>query len=345
MTDLPAAHPQDLTPAVHAYLTGASGSAFNGKDVEMRAAWSGDDHLLWRVSCRGQDAVVKLFLDAGQARSRRQFDGHTLMHRHGLAPAPLWVDRYPEGLARQLCVYLWCDAAPLSPDQDDGLSAFAASVARLHSAPLDDLRRFSPHPLNLATHWRIAESGFAQAVHAVPPELPLRTTLDALAQAAQAAVRSALPLWQTALPAPVHGDLRLEHALWDGIHLLLVDWELFGLGDPALDVARFLHRTATTLGDGATERWLQTYLNHVELPDLAARIALYRMLLPLDDIAFLLRGLDRHAGDPELAAALPDLTATLAAGIATAATAFHLTAGDLAAQTAAYVAALSSRAA
>jgi hypothetical protein len=342
-TPLVAGQP-DITAAVHAYLTGAGGSAFSGKPVEMLAAWSGDDHLLWRVACRGQEAVVKLFLDAGQARSRRQFDGHTLMHPHDLAPAPLWVDRYPEGLARQLCVYVWCDAAALTPglrdNRDDGLNAFANGVARLHSAPLTDLRRFSPHPLNLDVHWRIASSGFAQAVAALPDTLPLRATLAAILQAAHSAVSLALPLWRTAQPAPVHGDLRLEHALWDGVRLHLVDWELFGLGDPALDIARFLHRATATLGAGASERWLQRYLDQVDIPDLDVRIAAYRRLLPLDDIAFLIQGLHRYAGDPALAAALPDLTNALSASIAAAAASFAPAISDTGAQVAEYIATL-----
>lgn len=345
----PVAGQPDITAAVHAYLTSAGGSAFNGKPVEMLAAWSGDDHLLWHVACRGQEAVVKLFLDAGQARSRRQFDGHTLMHPHDLAPAPLWADRYPEGLARQLCVYAWCAAAPLTPSQDggtdDGLDAFATSIACLHSAPLDDLRRFSPHPLNLDVHWRIASSGFAQAVAALPDSLPLRATLDALLQAAQTAAGAALPLWRSAQPTPVHGDLRLEHALWDGTRLRLVDWELFGLGDPALDVARFLHRAAATLGASATERWLQRYLESAGILHLDARIAAYRRLLPLDDIAFLIQGLQRYAGTPELAAALPDLTLALAASVATAAGFLDLAFTDTDTQVADYVARLPAPAA
>ncbi len=62
----------ELTPSIHRYLTAAPTSHFLGQPVEMVDAWEGRDNLLWRVHCRGQEAVLKLYLDAGQARSRRQ---------------------------------------------------------------------------------------------------------------------------------------------------------------------------------------------------------------------------------------------------------------------------------
>ena len=76
----------DLTTAIHTYLTTAPTSAFHGLAVEMLDHWRGEENLLWRVECAGQEAVVKLYLDAGQARSRRQFDGHDIT-RHRLKGA------------------------------------------------------------------------------------------------------------------------------------------------------------------------------------------------------------------------------------------------------------------
>src|SRR3954471_3842511 len=101
--------PVDLTGPVHESLTTAPSSLFVQQPVEILAHWQGDANLLWRVGAGEQQAGVKVFLDAGQARSRRQFDAQQLLAPVGLAPEPLWVDRYPQGLSRQLIVYRWCD--------------------------------------------------------------------------------------------------------------------------------------------------------------------------------------------------------------------------------------------
>ena len=80
------------TQAVHGYLTGASSSRFRDQEVTITDQWQGRDNLLWRVRCGdGTDAVVKMFTDAGQARSRRQFRGQEQFAAAGLAPGAALV--------------------------------------------------------------------------------------------------------------------------------------------------------------------------------------------------------------------------------------------------------------
>src|SRR4051794_33426990 len=123
----------DLTAQIHQYLTSAPSSLFVQQPVEMLAHWQGDANLLWRVTVGDQQAVVKLFLDAGQARSRRQFDAHQLFAPMGLAPEPLWADRYPHGLSRQLIVYRWCDGESVVANDRDALLAWSDAIAKLHT--------------------------------------------------------------------------------------------------------------------------------------------------------------------------------------------------------------------
>src|SRR5690606_36773886 len=132
---------------VHGCLTTAPTSEFVQQPVEMVAHWVGDENLLWRVACRGREAVVKRFLDAGQVSSRRQFDAQTLVAPFGLAPAPLWQDRIPERLTRRVLVYDWCEGAALTADEN--LADQALAVAQVHRSDPSELRRFSPHPFNL----------------------------------------------------------------------------------------------------------------------------------------------------------------------------------------------------
>ena len=107
------------------------------------------------AACGGQEAVLKLYLDAGQARSRRQYDGQQIFAPFGLAPRPIWVDRYPEGLSRQVLIYEWLPGDALDPANPGQMAALARSVAQVHANDASEVRRFSPNPINLDYVWRI----------------------------------------------------------------------------------------------------------------------------------------------------------------------------------------------
>ncbi len=293
-----------LTTQIHTYLTKAPTSNFLDQEVEMVAHWAGRDNLLWQVRCNGQEAVLKLYLDAGQARSRRQYAGQQLFAPPGLAPRPLWYDRYPEGLSRQVLIYEWAPGAALDSTDAGQMMALAQSVAQIHGTDVMEVQRFCPHPINLDYFWRVLQGGLA----------PLRLWLtqrhasvllahfDELVARADTLVTAALPRWQGVAPTPVHGDLRLENGLNCFGTALLLDWEMFGLGDPALEIANFLYLSQHDLDEVTKAAWLEEYLSQVDQPDLAQRIEIYQALLPLQSNCFLLGGLSQYLGQTPAAA-------------------------------------------
>jgi thiamine kinase-like enzyme len=313
----------DLTHQIHKYLTTAPSSLFAQQAVEMVDHWQGDANLLWRVRSGGQEAIVKLFLDAGQARSRRQYDAHVTFAPSGLAPLPLWADRYPQGLSRQLIVYQWCDGESLSSAEPGILQQWAEAIAQLHTTLPDEVGRFSPHPVNLDFYWRIEQDSLAQIDRWLASSgLAMVSLFRRIAAAADTLVRDNLILWQAARPTPVHGDLSLEHTLLERGRIQLLDWEMFGLGDPALDIARLLQREAQTLTAHQTEAWLAHYLYYADEPYLAQRIDVMRKLLELHNVNYLLLGLQQHATGAhsvELADAMPFIRTALAASLERAA--------------------------
>lgn len=266
----------------------------------MLAHWAGQDNLLWRVECQGQEAVVKLYLDAGQARGRRQYDGQQMFAPFGFAPRPLWFDRYPQGLSRQVLVYAWAPGEAIAPGDANQLADLARTVAQVHSADPSEVRRFCPNPLNLDYLWRVLQGGFP-AIRAwleTQQAAPLSVLFNRLTANAQMLVEAALPLWQQTPPTPVHGDLKLANTLWSLDAAVLLDWELFGLGDPAQEVASFLHTSQNELNEAAQETWLESYLTTFDQPGLAERIGVYRRVLPLQALCYLLRGLYKNSPDP-----------------------------------------------
>lgn len=283
----------DLTDSIHTYLTTAPASGFAGRAVTMLVHWRGENSLLWRVVAGGDDAVVKLFLDAGQARGRRQFDGQQRFAPLGIAPEPLWFDRYPEGLARQVLVYRWVEGRNVDASNPADLAALAASIAAVHNDEAAAVRRISPRAVNLDYFWRVLAGGLTPTTRWLEavgcPHLA--ELVHALTTRAGDIVAEARLLWQSAAPTPVHGDLRLEHALIQGGSAVLLDWEMFGLGDPALDVATFLWKDAGGIDDAGRAHWLACYCDAVHSPEMSARIDVYGRLLPLQQFAFLLDGL------------------------------------------------------
>jgi len=285
----------DLNAAIHTYLTTVPASGFAGREVRMAECWRGAENLLWRVGCAGQEAAVKLFLDAGQARGRRQFDGQQLFAAAGIAPAPLWFDRYPAGLARQVLVYRWADGEGIAATEEAMLAQLAGVAATIHSHPAGDIRRFCPRPVNLDYFWRVVAGGI-EPVQRWCTEVgcdSMAALVEQLGGRAVAVVEQGLPLWQVAPPTPVHGDLSLANALAVGGAVMLVDWEMFGLGDPALEVASFLHDSRSALSAALLAGWREQYLAASSDSQIARRIEVYEQLLPLQQLLFLLNGLRR----------------------------------------------------
>jgi thiamine kinase-like enzyme len=285
----------DLTTSIHRYLTTAPTSHFLGQTVDMVDHWAGHDNLLWLAHCRGQEAVIKLYLDAGQARGRRQFDGQERFAPSGIAPQPLWFDRYPAGLSRQVLVYQWVEGAHLAPDDPAASMALAQGVALLHSGDPAEVRRFCPHPLNLDIYWRVLRAGLPAVQSGLARQsVELQSLFARLAAAAERLVAASLPLWTQVPPTPVHGDLRPENLIDLAGRAMLLDWEMFGLGDPALDVASLLFYCGADLPADQQRLWMRHYLEHFDQSGLAQRIEVYLRLLPFHSLVFLLSGLHMH---------------------------------------------------
>lgn len=318
----------NLTADIHAYLTTAPTSNFLQREVAMLDYWEGSSNLLWRANSGGQEAVIKLYLDAGQARGRRQFDGQQMFSPLGVAPLPLWFDRYPAGLARQVLVYVWAPGEALDARNAVQMAALAQQVAQVHNGDPNAVRRFCPNPLSLDYLWRVVYGGLAvlEQWFVAQKASAVQRYFAAIAANANALVEATLPLWQKTPPTPVHGDLKLENAIDSFGAAVLLDWEMFGLGDPAYEIASFLQTIQADLDAEAQNDWLQGYLATFDQPGLRQRIGVYQRLLPFQAVSYLLHGLRQQ---PPAALALlrenqPFLASTLTAAFQQAAVALQV---------------------
>jgi hypothetical protein len=195
------------------------------------------------------------------------------------------------------------------------------------------MQRFSPHPVNLAYFWSVLGPSLPPLKYWLGSQrlLLLADLVGQLYTGGRQVVDDALPLWAQA-PVAVHGDLQLENFLNSFGTVVLLDWEMFGLGDGALEVARFLHEQRHAISSEVLEDWLGTYLEGLGDPSAPARIEVYRRrLLPLQDAAYLLSGgmklTPEERRSPQLQESAAFLTTTLHQALAQAALA--LAAGDI----------------
>jgi hypothetical protein len=230
-------------------------------------------------------------------------------------------------------VYRWSEGEPFDGDDLRQWQALAYALARVHTAPPDDLQRFSPHPVNLSYFWSVLGPSLPPLQHWLGGQRLLRLAdlVGLLHERGRQTVDGALPLWGD-VPVPVHGDLRPDNFLDAFGAVVLLDWEMFGLGDPALEVARFLHEQRQAVSAEVLEDWLDAYLSSIGDAAAALRVEVYRRrLLPLEDAAYLLAGGMKLAPEerrsPELQESAEFLATTLHAALAQAADALEM--GDL----------------
>lgn len=326
------------TADVRAYLADSEKSQFAGQPIAVGERWQGRDNLLWRCTAGngGDEVVLKLLLEAGQVRADRQFSGQAIFAPWGLAPRPLWQDRQPDPLPRPIVVYEWIEGDPFDAGDaaawDAGAGqALGDTVARIHSMDAGEYTRFSPHPFNLAYFWRVWQ-GSREPLAAWLAERrvgQIQRIFAALWQRVDGLMAAALPYFGESAPALIHGDLLLEHAVLHRGQALLLDWEFFGLGDPAQEVARFFYFDGQALAAQRRAQWLDHYLQAMDnagagAESLAARIELYGRVLPFQSLTALLSGIQRELqADPdqlaELDASRPFLVETLVASLRQAA--------------------------
>ena len=286
-----------------AYLAGSPELALTEAEITAVEELSGDHNSLWRIQTTQRDIVLKMFLDAGQARGRRQFTNQDSAARIGIAPHTIAFDRYPEGLSRQILLYEWCPGTPLDAARPEDTSGLAVALAAAHTRHPGAQTRLSPHPVNPQYQWSLIQ-GSQRLVEEGVDRGGANSLSDMVLEALSRAEAMVLPeLDKNALtpPALVHGDLQLDHCLAVDGRIQILDWEMGGLGDPAREICHIFLHLLPDLTPGEKSEWLGLYAEHAAVPDLGPRIHMYEVLLPVASLLELIL-LPSTAPDPLAAA-------------------------------------------
>lgn len=188
---------------------------------------SGTDNTLYRL---GDEFVVRLPLiewAVSQIALEHEWLPRLRPHLPFAIPEPLEVGEPGEGYPWPWSLYRWIDGEHPDPEADNTQLArdLAAFVRAMHATALDGVPRSGR-----GTPLRMIDDN----VRARIDELRGRFDADVLLAVWEDAL--AAPKWDGAW-VPLHGDLSTHNVLLrDGRLHAVIDYSLFGLGDPAVDV-------------------------------------------------------------------------------------------------------------
>jgi aminoglycoside phosphotransferase (APT) family kinase protein len=188
---------------------------------------SGTDNTLYRL---GDELVVRLPLiewAVPQIALEREWLPRLRPHLPVAIPEPLEVGEPGEGYPWPWAVYRWIDGEHPDPDADNTLLArdLAELVQAMHDVALDGVPR-SGRGIPL----RAMGDDIRGAIDKVADRFDAETLHEIWSDATTA------PRWPSAF-VPLHGDLSTHNLLLrDGRLHAVIDFSLFGLGDPAVDL-------------------------------------------------------------------------------------------------------------
>lgn len=184
--------------------------------TRIAAGWSGAG--VYRVEAGGQTYVLKI---ASDAEWRRKLEILRLAAAAGLAPRVVHVDDARRAVVSAFVVDRSFPAYYLNPGTHDAaLVALAQTVRRVHQLPLPDGGGQDPRQLLAATWSGLA--GFT--VPAFVGDAVTRVLAEDPPATERAQVLS-------------HNDVNPTNLVFDGEHLLLLDWDAAGPNDPFYDLA------------------------------------------------------------------------------------------------------------
>jgi aminoglycoside phosphotransferase (APT) family kinase protein len=247
-------NPPDAPRRVLAYTPGASPGApqYVGKyydDASGEHAYRAMQFV--RTALLKQDAACTLATPAALLYSgEQQFLGQSM------APGVLYSDlisseHFDRFLRQAGCALADLHALP---------TAAAARFCRLSSVDDHLVDLIHPHPLVLAER-----------------EPEFRAPIEALLAAIRTRAHDGFT------PAPLHRDFHLRQMFHTPGKTWLIDWDLFGLGDPALDVGNFTVYLRTHLLQAAAPSAMQAFLSGYfdkcgDCGALLARVPVYQAL-------------------------------------------------------------------
>ena len=276
----------------------------------IRQEPSYSDEERYRISTASAQMLLVRYPPTARDRVRREVVGLRLASEMGLGPELLMVDETGKALGGPVVVY----AAPRGRSPGAGAGPLSADDVKwwlfllltLHHLPPERVDVVSSMSPDAATWWQRAQSAWlaCQTAYAAPGYRPLLDSLQRTATVVSVHIQAQREPWRVVTRRPCHGNPVPANMFRDGARMTLVEWDAFGLGDPALEVGRaaVLATLAGALTKEQYTRFLPDYLAGMrDLGDatLEARLRLVTDIMPM---GFCLTVLNLLAKEPLLPA-------------------------------------------
>lgn len=261
----------------------------------LRLTPAAPEGLERRYVAQGEGVTLDVHLYPASERevARREEAGLRLGGAVGLAPALVYAGAADMAGVEPGSWLIVAQAArgealgqrPLTADEVDGWLFLLLTLHHLRPAMASQPSSMSADPGAWWTRIQPAWSA-CRAAYSAPAFAPLLHALGQLHAITQVRIEANRGLWEDITRRPCHGNPAPGHLVKEGGRLTLTEWSGFGLGDPAIEVAR-VGALAALSGELTSEHYARfnaAYLDGMrDLRDttLAERMRIFASVAPM----------------------------------------------------------------
>ncbi len=250
---------------------------------------NGDMHR-YRVTAGAARRILNVYAPAAIEAFRRENSGLRLGGMLGLAPALVLADEVGAALGGPFIISEDPGGSALGARQlrDEDVQDWLLLLLTLHHLPADSTVPPSSMSPDANTWWQRTQVAWnaCRADYSDARYRPLVEALTRLHAIVTARIEVHRALWQDITRRPCHGNPVPAHAVRAGERLMLIEWDGFGLGDPALEVGR-VAALAVLSGELSTDQYVRFVTEYlVGMRDqrdatLEERLRVFASILPL----------------------------------------------------------------
>ena len=272
-----------------AYLRQRQLPDFSGA-MRVDGRFAGDAEQVWHVASGATRMVVKWYEATAGARAKREAAGLRLAGGLGMAPGLLFEDLDGGALGGSVLAHEDLSGERLGDAalSEADMRGWLFMLLMLHHLSPDSVAGSSSMSPDITTWWQrnLPAWEACKTLYSGAQYHPLMEALARLHAIAGVRVGTHAELWQRIPRRPCHGNPVPAHVLQTDGRLVLVEWDGFGLGDPAMEVGR-ASALAVLSGELTSEqyvRFISDYLNGArDLNDrtMEERLRIFASVLPL----------------------------------------------------------------
>lgn len=265
---------------------------FDGEQVELAPAHFESDWCSFTVaSTRHGILTLRLFFDTpgtrvlqrSSLRAAAEADGLRIFSILGLGPRSVWAGALDAAPGARASLTEWIREEPVGQRPLSGreIELYAGALRVVHGTSAE-VRVESPLPRTLERWWLVTHEQYRELPPAFVRDLPQDFTeaITLLAQSVAADVQTHKRFWNVTPATLVQGSLLEQSLAFRREEPIFLDWQRFGPGDPAFEVAGAGLTLSRSSGHEAAHKFISDYLDGAEEPAFSARVEIYLRAMP-----------------------------------------------------------------